>query len=237
MTTSAATEPQGTKSGPYKRSVRNYLIDSRFQLKYTGILVLVAVVIAGILGTFLWRTSRDVVAASTQLSVESKKVSQLSKEQVVKLGYGDEGDFMKDFSKESDAYDKRVDEQQAALVRQQSTMLYTLVGTLGLLVILIGLYGIYFTHKVAGPIYKMKRLLRQVGEGRLTIDGRLRKGDELHHFFEEFQTMVERLRERQSAEIAELDRAIEIAERSGASSESIAKVSVVRDQMKRALEH
>ena len=39
-------------------------------------------------------------------------------------------------------------------------MLYALVGGLTVLVVLIGLLGIYFTHKVAGPIYKMKMLLK-----------------------------------------------------------------------------
>ena len=39
MTTTAATPEQ---TGSHKRSVRNYLLDSRFQLKYSGMLVLVA---------------------------------------------------------------------------------------------------------------------------------------------------------------------------------------------------
>src|SRR5205085_1188468 len=143
---------------------------------------------------------------------------------------------MKDFEKESLTYDKKVDDQQAALVKQQNTMLYVLVGGLALLVILIGMLGIYITHKVAGPIFKMKRLLRQVGEGKLTIDGRLRKGDELVHFFETFQTMVEKLRERQKREIEELEKAIELAKAGGASNESMARVILVRDEMKSALD-
>jgi geranylgeranyl reductase len=54
--------------------------------------------------------------------------------------------------------------------------------------------GIVFTHKVAGPIFKMKRLLRQVGAGKLVLRERLRKGDELQHFFEVFEEMVAELR-------------------------------------------
>ena len=44
---------------------------------------------------------------------------------------------------------------------------------LALLVIAIGFAGIVFTHKIAGPIFKMKRLLRQVGEGKLVVSERL----------------------------------------------------------------
>jgi len=103
-------------------------------------------------------------------------------------------------------------------------------------VIVLGFLGIVFTHKVAGPIFKMKRLLKQVGEGKLTFEGRLRKGDELQDFFEAFTSMVENLRERQRKEIEELERAMDMAQKSGASAESIHKVALVRDEMKRALE-
>ena len=58
------------------------------------------------------------------------------------------------------------------------------------MVVLIGLLGIYFTHKVAGPVYKMKRLLKQVGQGNLRVEARLRKGDELQDFFDTFTQMV-----------------------------------------------
>jgi nitrogen fixation/metabolism regulation signal transduction histidine kinase len=73
----------------------------------------------------------------------------------------------------------------------------------------IAFAGIVVTHKVAGPIYKMKRQIRDVGEGKLVIPGKLRKGDELVDFFEAFDNMVRNLRSRQETEIALLDAAIE----------------------------
>ncbi|MEJ7735427.1 MAG: HAMP domain-containing protein, partial [Polyangiaceae bacterium] len=57
----------------------------------------------------------------------------------------------------------------------------------------------------AGPIFKMKRLLREVGQGKLILRERLRKGDELQHFFETFEKMVDALREHQQGEIAKVD--------------------------------
>jgi nitrogen fixation/metabolism regulation signal transduction histidine kinase len=115
-------------------------------------------------------------------------------------------------------------------------MLYALVGGLTAMVILIGMLGIYFTHKVAGPIYKMTQLLRQVGDGRLTFTGKLRKGDELQDFFATFLKMVAQLRDRQAKEVAELEDAIEGARKVGASEDEIAKIVRVRDEMKKALE-
>jgi nitrogen fixation/metabolism regulation signal transduction histidine kinase len=91
-------------------------------------------------------------------------------------------------------------------------MLITLSTALTLLVVLIGFAGIIVTHKVAGPIHKMKRQIRDVGEGHLRVPNKLRKGDELVDFFEAFETMVINLRSRQQGEIDKLDSAIKILE-------------------------
>lgn len=98
--------------------------------------------------------------------------------------------------------------QAAAVVFQQQAVLIGIVAGLALLVIAIGLAGIVVTHKIAGPLFKMKRLLRQVGEGKLVVRERLRKGDELQHFFETFERMVEDMRARQREEIGKLDAGI-----------------------------
>src|SRR5262249_31627764 len=90
-----------------------------------------------------------------------------------------------------------LERQSTAIIGQQRTMLITLTTALTLLCVLIGFAGIIVTHKVAGPIYKMKRQIRDVGEGHLRIPNKLRKGDELVDFFEAFETMVINLRSRQ----------------------------------------
>jgi nitrogen fixation/metabolism regulation signal transduction histidine kinase len=246
MTTSVTAGPDTLR---HKRSVKNYLIDSRFQLKYTGFIVGIAIVISAILGTFLWRTSREVISEteiltkqSQALVNESKKVSDIAKSSIKQMGY-DDASFLSDFSGASGDYDKEMESkeqaliaQQLSLVARQSTLLYTLVGGLALMVVLIGLLGIYFTHKVAGPIFKMRRLLRQVGEGKLVFSERLRKGDELREFFDDFSRMVDQLRARHAREIIELDAAIVAAQAGGVSADAVAKVTVVRDELKRALD-
>jgi len=97
-------------------------------------------------------------------------------------------------------------EAQAARVEtQQRRVLLGLIAGIAVLVAALGLAGIVFTHKVAGPIFKMKRLLREVGSGKLVLREKLRKGDELQHFFEAFEQMVTDLRRRQEQEIARVD--------------------------------
>jgi hypothetical protein len=113
--------------------------------------------------------------------------------------------FLGTRAKELEQQAKDVETQAQALASQQRTMLFGIVILLALLVTFVGVAGIVFTHKVAGPIHKMKRLIRQVGEGKLVVREKLRKGDELQHFFEAFELMVEDLRGRQRAEIAKVD--------------------------------
>ena len=222
-------------TGRYKRSLRNLLIDSRFQLKYTGFLVLVAVVVSVLLGGFLYATSREVVAESQRVVEESKKVSDVVM-MSIKDNYGQDTELASAFTDEATKSDQKLIEQQRQLVRQQQKMLVALVGALAFLVIVIGMCGIWFTHKISGPVYKMKLLLRQVGDGKLVFQGSLRKGDELQDFFEAFSSMVEKLRDRQAKEVAQLDQALRMAGEAGASQESLAKVQLVRDEMKRAID-
>jgi nitrogen fixation/metabolism regulation signal transduction histidine kinase len=103
------------------------------------------------------------------------------------------------------------------------------------MVALIGLLGIYFTHKVAGPIFKMKRLLKQVGEGHLHVDARLRRGDELTDFFDAFTQMVEGLRGMESRQLEDVEAAIKALE-SGSQGDTAAALGRVRDAMTQALE-
>lgn len=247
MTTSA--QPAPAAAPKYKRSIKNYLLDAKFQLKWVGRIIFVALAISGLMGIFLYQTSREVteqsekvIAQGDALITESQKNSDLVKMQI-KDQYADSPELAATFNKSADDLDKQLQAKHAALEAQaaktksqQRTMMLSLVAGLTLLVVLIGLLGIYFTHKVVGPIYKMKMLLRQVGDGKLNFQGKLRKGDELQDFFEVFAAMVEKLKARQAAEVEELEAAMKEAQATGASDAAIAKIAKVRDEMRAALE-
>jgi hypothetical protein len=222
--TSQAPAASAEKTGRHQRSIKNYLLDAPFQLKYTGYLIAVALVISVILGIFLWRTSNKVVD-------ESAKISDVVKMSIKNDPiYGDNPELMKSFNDSSTESDNRVAQQQRA-------MLGSVVGGLTLLCVLIGLLGIYITHKIAGPVYKMKMLLKQVGQGKLNFPrGGLRKGDELQHFFDAFLKMADDLKARQQKEVEALEAAIEAAKSSGASEEALTKIVKVRDEMRAALD-
>jgi nitrogen fixation/metabolism regulation signal transduction histidine kinase len=235
-------------TGSYKRSVRNYLLDSRFQLKYAGFLVLVAIVVSGVMGAVLYSTTRAMVAESARVveesravAEESKKVSEVSRMNIRDLA-GDSPELLSEFNKEAEAHDrmiaeqqKAISDQQASLLRSQSMMIISLVVGLALMVIVIGLFGIYFTHKVAGPVFKMKKMLRQVGEGNLHVEARLRKGDELQDFFDAFTQMLAGLRKFERKQLDELEAAMGALAR-GEKDDAVASVGRVHDAVKHAID-
>jgi hypothetical protein len=213
MTTSAAVDRGGTH-----RRLRNYLLDSRFQFKYAGLLVLVALGVAGLLGTALYWTTMAVLAESARVVEESQRVIAES-EQVsditrmnVREFAADSPELIGEFRRQVDENDRIMGERQkalaanqSALVRRQAWMMASLLGGLVLMVAVISLYGIYFTHRVAGPIFKMRKLLNQLERGDYPVGAQLRKGDELKEFFDDFMRLATTLREREARHAAAVD--------------------------------
>jgi nitrogen fixation/metabolism regulation signal transduction histidine kinase len=237
MKSSVPPDASSTLTGRHQRRARNYLIDPRFQLKYAGFLVGVAVLLSVGLGLQLARTGTEVIDQSqraveqgrttvqrgTQMIAESRKVSAVVSMSIAKDPvYADNPELASLFKENAADRERQLDDEQkrleadaAELSRQSSYLalqqrktLWVLFGGLSVLVIAIGLAGVFFTHKIAGPVHKMKGLLRRVGEGKLHVHAGLRKGDELQHFFDAFVAMVEALRKMQAAEVERLDRAI-----------------------------
>jgi hypothetical protein len=80
----------------------------------------------------------------------------------------------------------------------------------------------------------MKRLLKQVGEGSLQVDARLRRGDELQDFFGAFTEMVASLRRSEAQQLGDVDAGLAALE-AGKSDEAVAALGRVRAAMKSAL--
>jgi nitrate/nitrite-specific signal transduction histidine kinase len=175
------------------------------------------------------KQGQETIDRSKQVLVQSRRVSQVVAMNIAKE-YRDDPELAKTFNESAAKDEAKLKEEQDRLERdaaflaaraadletqakdvaaQQKALLLLIVAGLGLLVVSVGVAGIIFTHKVAGPIFKMKRLIRQVGEGKLILREKLRKGDELQHFFEAFESMVNDLRARQTTEISRVDKILE----------------------------
>lgn len=192
---------------PPKRRLRNYLLDTRFQLKYTGMVVAVTVVVAGVLGFFAYNYSRG-------------QTEMLTAQKLIEGGF--EGQTIDMIEAEARAEDRRV--------------LLGILGGILVMGLSIGATGIVVTHKLVGPAYKLKRLFREVADGHLKVGAKLRKGDELQDVFESFEKMIETLRRKQAEEVRHLDDAIERAKAAGCSTEVLNELGGVRDRMQRELD-
>jgi hypothetical protein len=206
----AQVERVSFRSGPQaKRRLRNYLLDPVFQLKYTAMVVGVTVVVAGVLGrvAYSYSTGQTQMLAMNKLEAKGGEV---------------DAQFMKDLERYGQEADRKVAFGIAA-------------GVL-LLAIALGITGIVVTHRLVGPAYRLKILLREVRGGRLRVEGRLRKHDELQDLFEEFSAMVVSLRAAQERDIAVIDEAIAQAKQAGVAEASISPIEAARDRMRAALE-
>lgn len=180
----------------------------------------------------------------------SKKVNDVVAMNITKA-YGDDPELAKTFTEQTATDEKKFKEEQqlleadASMLRkradeleleaatfeeQRKVLTLMLVGALLVFVVCIGLAGIVVTHKVAGPIFKMRRMFGQVGDGHFSLRERLRKGDEMQAFFEAFEKMLERLRDIQGKDMARIDEAIARIE-GDASSDAVDMLKKLRAEM------
>jgi predicted secreted Zn-dependent protease len=73
----------------------------------------------------------------------------------------------------------------------------------------MGLLGLLFTHRVAGPVYVMSLYVSALAAGRYPRLRPMRQKDELRGFFDRFAEAVERIREREAEEARALSRALD----------------------------
>lgn len=63
-----------------------------------------------------------------------------------------------------------------------------------LVIPLLGTLSIFITHKIVGPIYRLKKALKEITEGNLDTRVTLRKGDDLQDLAEHVNLLSEELR-------------------------------------------
>jgi methyl-accepting chemotaxis protein len=61
-------------------------------------------------------------------------------------------------------------------------------------ILLFGIVSIYVSHKVAGPLYRLKKTLSEITKGNLNVTVKLRKWDDLKDLADHLNMLVEELR-------------------------------------------
>ena len=166
----------------YKRKLSNYLIDKQLQLRYVLVVTILSGIIVAALGFLIYQQNR---AASESIEEDLKVLMQKSSQ---------------DGFQEEIASDLESDDRQ---------LIYRM-GLIGVgLVLVLSLYLVAMTHRVAGPLFKIGVYFERMAEGKLGRVTPLREGDLLRDFFATFKEMHEAVRGRAIADTEAMERAVQ----------------------------
>jgi uncharacterized protein (DUF2164 family) len=178
--------PKGDAGGakprtPYKRKLSNYLLDKKLQLRYILLVTILSGIISGALGYLIYQQRHAASAAIERdlaaMTADDKTYNELR--EVVAAEY-------------------KADDR---------ALLYKMVGVGVGLVVILSLYLVIMTHKVAGPLYKVSLYFDKMAAGRLGKVTALRDGDMLQDFYGNFKEMHEAVRTRAQADVITLESA------------------------------
>ena len=151
----------------HRRHLRNYIIDKRLQLRYIGVVSLLSAAISALLGWLIW-SQRTQASRTIIRSLE--------------------------------AVDWIDADEKAAIVQHLTGSDLTVLLRMGLvcagLIIVLSLFLVIMTHKVAGPLVMIGHSFDQLAAGRLPLVHNLRRGDEFQAFHKKFKDMCNALRRR-----------------------------------------
>ena len=86
---------------------------------------------------------------------------------------------------------------QGIFVDTFNKVLISLVRNMAILAAFVFAFAIVISHRIAGPVFRLKRVIHDIGEGKLdSLPVYLRKTDELHDLAEELNSIEKKLRAR-----------------------------------------
>lgn len=178
MSDPTAATPAPAPAGRHKRKLSNFLLDKKLQLRYVIVITLLSGAIAGTLGYLIFDQQRQ----STRSIAE---------------------DLQKLVPDQAD-----VDSITGDYESEDRALVYKMVASGVGLVVILSLFLVVMTHKVAGPLYKTSIYFDRMAEGRLGVVTSLRKGDMLQDFFTNFKDMHDTVRGRTLAEVESMEKAL-----------------------------
>jgi nitrogen fixation/metabolism regulation signal transduction histidine kinase len=164
--TAASPTPEVTGRARHKRRLSNYLLDPKLQLRYVVVITLLSVAITGVLGFMIFDQQRT------------------STERI-------EADLQELVGDQTDVASITSDYEQ-----QDRMLVVTMFVAGSALILILSLFVVIMTHRVAGPLFKTSHYFDEMAEGKLSVVTPLRRGDMLQDFFANFKDMHDVVRAR-----------------------------------------
>jgi nitrogen fixation/metabolism regulation signal transduction histidine kinase len=86
--------------------------------------------------------------------------------------------------------------QVAGLLETRDTILWLLIGMQVLLTAIIFIISIFMSHKIAGPLFKLKRYFKEARDGNISQELRFYEKDYFQDLVPEYNAMMEAIRGR-----------------------------------------
>lgn len=170
---------------------KNYFINSKFQLKYTlSILaILAAVMIASGVGIYfgMWGS---IIENFSQFKVSQnlETAKRIADYEDVRYRKGDYR--LNRIFREAELLSAQ---QQDALKNALEAVNRSLFPKVMVLAVMIFIAGIFVSHKIAGPMYRIEKSAGAIRNGDLSVSFRMRKGDEMKEASSALEDMVDSL--------------------------------------------
>ncbi|MDD5427853.1 MAG: methyl-accepting chemotaxis protein [Candidatus Omnitrophica bacterium] len=175
----------------YKR--KNYLVNKRFQLKYTVLTVLTLLVVMFVTGFGLYMGMWGSIIENFshfKVSQNLENVNRITDYEQVRYGKGDYR--LEKIFREAELLSSQ---DKAALKDALRSVNRSLIPKVIILSVLIFFAGIFISHRIAGPMYRIEKSAEAIHRGDLLVNFKIRRGDEMRSAATALEEMVEGLHE------------------------------------------
>lgn len=175
----------------YKR--KNYLINSKFQLKYTFAIVAMLLVVMLVTGFGLYMGMWGSIIENLSMFQVSHNIENAQRIADYENARYRKGDYrLERIFREAELLSAQEKETMKNVLRSVNR---SLIPKVAILVALIFLAGIFISHKLAGPMYRIEKSAEAIQHGDLRVNFKIRKSDEMRNVAGALEEMVEVLHE------------------------------------------
>jgi methyl-accepting chemotaxis protein len=170
----------------------HYLIDKRFQLKYTLAIVATILAVMAVSGAGLYFGMWSSIVENFSKFKVSENLENAERIAGYEEARFNKGDFR--LERMFRAAELLSEREKTTLHNALRSVNKSLAPKIIILVVVIFIGGIFVSHKIAGPMYRFEKSAEAISKGDLSVNFYVRKNDEMKHAAVTLEEMVESLR-------------------------------------------
>jgi len=171
---------------------KKYLVDKKFQIRYifypTTALVFVTIMICGIVYLTTWFS---VIKEFSDVKLHQDLTTIVRMREYEGVRTRTVVETIPILKEEAKMLSKHQIEVINRILISTSRRIFVVVG---ILIILVIISGVFITHRIAGPLFRINKELDKLIEGNLDVNFTLRKKDELKPLSSRLQTLIDKIK-------------------------------------------